>query len=1049
VATDLICEFMPGAGPFDLATESYLQVPSAVGAAASTPDTAALDITGDLHIRAEITLEDWTPPTNSHICGKYIATGNQRSWWFFLDDNTGFLSFQWSEDGVIPKLRTSTVALPSSSGRLAVGVKMDVSNGGNHVVTFETAPAIDGTWTDLSAVTTAGVTSIFASTAFLDVGNVSNHTATGMGGRIHAVEVRSGILGSVVANPDFTVQAAGDTSFVDAAGRTWTIHAPAEIIGFTWADLSSRLLTASWSTGRENELEQFGPAEAVITLKNEDRELDPEYTAGGWFGLLRPRTPVRIQSVTTAVDLPGAFAAVDTPDATALAITGDLDVRARLALDDWTPAAATVIVSQWSTPSNEAWQFGVTTGGNLNFTFTTNGSTDQSRSSTVATGFTNGTDHWVRATIDVSSGGNHVVTFYTSEDGIIWDVLGTAVTTAGTVTLFNSTSTLRIGALTAGGGDLNGQIRYVELRSGIDGTVVANPEFYALDVGTAAFTDRAGRDWTVVGIASVVLDSAVRTDQFYGFVEDGWQQQYGHPGTAVCELKLVDMLGVVNGALLPITAYEVEILDDNPTVFWNLNEENGDQMGDSSPNELHGRLDNGVMGEDPLIFSGKSFLVPHVGDNRGYWSGESLPTTAPVTLEAWIKTERDLTQTKSIIVAQRDSTLGSALWLEIQTSGGGSPNGELVINFRGLGTFYMARGDTPVDDGNAHHVVMTASATTSNAIKLYVDGEEETKTTISGTNGGSWAGHFIWTVGNTVDNGSGDFGLGGHIDEVAVYPQVLSADRITAHYQAGLGAWDGDASGERINRVLDIIGVPDELRDIATGDTFVGPADYGGQNAGTYLASVVESEQGFFYVNHRNGGKLTFRGRYSRLTETRSTSSIWTFTDQDGTGNLHYERDDLVIDPNGIQSIVNVVGVDWRGGSVQVQDDDSVGAYGPQVRSIRTEAASPQAAKSTGEWLINRYGQPQVRIRGFRLEPSADTHLWMPVLEAGVSDRITTVRQPRQIGTATTNELYVEGFSHSVDRGVHWTTAIHASAADLGAVWIWDVDTWDETTVWG
>ncbi|NIS31054.1 MAG: hypothetical protein GWO04_14410, partial [Actinobacteria bacterium] len=73
--------------------------------------------------------------------------------------------------------------------------------------------------------------------------------------------------------PDFTAESPGTTSFTDAAGRSWSVNANAEIAGFTWTDISTRLRSAEWSTGRNDEFEQFPPAQATIVLDNRDRQL--------------------------------------------------------------------------------------------------------------------------------------------------------------------------------------------------------------------------------------------------------------------------------------------------------------------------------------------------------------------------------------------------------------------------------------------------------------------------------------------------------------------------------------------------------------------------------------------------------------------------------------------------------------------------------------------------------------------------------------------------------------------------------------------------------
>jgi hypothetical protein len=212
---------------------SYLATTGTVGGTtgASTPDAAALDITGDIDVRFEATLDNWLDSGSVELCGKGAVTGNQRSWLLLMRDRK--LHWEWSTAGTSTIQKDSTVELPvPPSGRIAVRVTQDVNDGaGNNVVTFYTAPTIAGPWTQLgNPVTTAGTTSIFNSSAALRVGDGwSDLSFASSSGAVHAFELRNGIAGSVVANPDFTIQTPGGTSFADGTGKTWTVGSATSI----------------------------------------------------------------------------------------------------------------------------------------------------------------------------------------------------------------------------------------------------------------------------------------------------------------------------------------------------------------------------------------------------------------------------------------------------------------------------------------------------------------------------------------------------------------------------------------------------------------------------------------------------------------------------------------------------------------------------------------------------------------------------------------------------------------------------------------------------
>lgn len=199
---------------------------------ATTPDAAALDITGDIDIRLDASMHDWGEGVTVELIGKHEDTTNDRSWWLRLV--SGSLRLDWSSDGTNAGIRsaTSTIVVPAAGvNRMAVRATLDVDNGaGGCTVTFYTAPTINGPWGLLGdPVTATGTTSIYAGTAPLDIGSINDVNSTNPRGMVFAAQVLNGIGGTAVANPDFTIQSEGATGFTDAAGRTWSVQGTATI----------------------------------------------------------------------------------------------------------------------------------------------------------------------------------------------------------------------------------------------------------------------------------------------------------------------------------------------------------------------------------------------------------------------------------------------------------------------------------------------------------------------------------------------------------------------------------------------------------------------------------------------------------------------------------------------------------------------------------------------------------------------------------------------------------------------------------------------------
>ena len=79
--------------------ERFLPFPGAALAYASTPDSAALSITGDIDVRVDVTLQQWRNAIAVPLASKWTSVGNQRSWFFQLEATTGRPQLFWSNDG--------------------------------------------------------------------------------------------------------------------------------------------------------------------------------------------------------------------------------------------------------------------------------------------------------------------------------------------------------------------------------------------------------------------------------------------------------------------------------------------------------------------------------------------------------------------------------------------------------------------------------------------------------------------------------------------------------------------------------------------------------------------------------------------------------------------------------------------------------------------------------------------------------------------------------------------------------------------------------------
>jgi hypothetical protein len=171
-------------------------------------------------------------------------------------------------------------------------------------------------------------------------------------------------------------------------------------------------------------------------------------------------------------------------------------------------------MGQWGVAGQNAWKLSVLPGGLLRFSYSTDGANAFNRDSTVATGFQDGTAHWVKPSVDVDDGaGNHVVNFLSSDDYDpatgegTWTPIGVPVVTAGAIAIFDSNAALGCGFDSAGASSCIGKVYRGRLLNGIDGALAA--DFRADDAtpNTVAFKSLSTAEtWTLNGTATIASE---------------------------------------------------------------------------------------------------------------------------------------------------------------------------------------------------------------------------------------------------------------------------------------------------------------------------------------------------------------------------------------------------------------------------------------------------------------------------------------------------------------------------------------------------------------
>lgn len=175
-----------------------------------------------------------------------------------------------------------------------------------------------------------------------------------------------------------------------------------------------------------------------------------------------------------------------TPDSVALSITGDLTLEAEITPDLWVPATDMAIITKYDFNSQRSYQLQLLANGRLRVVISSDGAAFGNGDSTVVTGVAAG-KKWVRGTVDVDNlAAGHDFTFALSDDGVNWTPLGTTLTTAGVVALFDSTTPVRLGATANDANRFAGKIHNARISAGLPGAQVLKGYFDAAEVDITA-----------------------------------------------------------------------------------------------------------------------------------------------------------------------------------------------------------------------------------------------------------------------------------------------------------------------------------------------------------------------------------------------------------------------------------------------------------------------------------------------------------------------------------------------------------------------------------
>jgi hypothetical protein len=778
-------------------------------------------------------------------------------------------------------------------------------------------------------------------------------------------------------------------------------------IGNVWQDITRDLYTRdpiTYTRGRPYRSAVADPATCAVTICNLDGKYTPRNAEGPFFGLIGRNTPFRFTlpgGPTRYLALPGSANRATTPDTTALDITGDLDIRWE-GEADWHAKGAVFLIGKWGAPGNRSYSLRLLDGQLLLH---------------IIEDGTNGPSAWnilpanlpshaaVRVTLDADNGaGGFTVRMYWAPTMAgPWTQFSSDLVGPTPRTIFTSTAPLSIAPeqydVSPVRRPVTGKCYRAEVRNGINGTIVAAPDFTARPLGVGGtFTDSAGRVWTLAADAEI-SDRIIR---FEGEVPEWPPKWTTSERDAWTPIEAAGIMRRLSQGQQPLdSALRRRIPSYRPLAYWPL-EEGPRATQASSP----------IAGVRPLRLT------------RVNWAGaDTLPSSGPLPvlasaggalamLQGWVPAPATPTTAWNVTWLYRLDTPPTTLRTFMRIRSTGTVR-EWLIQSRDNASRIIGRGE----DGSA--IVDATIGTSGDLFKQWIKVSfraQQSGSSVSwridwqdiGGDAGGYGNTYAGTVGTVTSLASPPDGYAADLDGMALGHISVWPTYATAAYDRAVDAWAGETAGARMVRLCQEEGVPLSILGSVEDTAPVGP-----QTPAPLLDLLRECAEA--------DGGLFGEAQDRRQLQYRTRTDLY---NQPPALILDYAAGQIAepFEPVEDDQVRNAWEVTRQGGSsgtavleegaLSVADPpDGIGLYSD---SVTLNVAEDDQTEPMAYWLLHRSTWDEARYPSVTLLLHKCPELIPAVLALREGDKLRIVNLPRQWTGSGTVELLADGWKETL-----------------------------------
>jgi hypothetical protein len=511
------------------------------------------------------------------------------------------------------------------------------------------------------------------------------------------------------------------------------------------------------------------------------------------------------------------------------------------------------------------------------------------------------------------------------------------------------------------------------------------------------------------------------TNPVWSMYVSNWTPQYGQVKSEQV-LNLSDGLALLALDDISSSAYANQVLTDGANNFWRL----GDTILSTLATDM-GPFNNPMAASNvsfgqvsPLLTDDTTVaLMYSTTTGQGYVTAQvNGPAAGAQTLEMLFMLP---TQTTNAVFMLGYNS-GASVYFNPTTN---------VIQVVGVssGINFSTSAVPAADNGQWHHLVITCSAATNGTVTVYLDGVQIGTATATGGNSSC-----LFNATNGYAFGGSGWGstYDGSLADIAIYPTALTAAQVANHYALFSAGWAVQYSGQRIQNILNVIGWPSSLQNIATGiqQCQGATSSLTTTAALSYLQTVASTEMGSLFCDP--SGIVTFYDRHYIITAPAATISNCTLADDTNPAHYHY-MPGLVPAMDDVD-LWNDIPCQRTGGILQRTTNTlSIKQYTKRTLTGYTGElqTNDNDVLAQSQWLAAHYSVPYTRCRSVTLSSRTDNGKnLVQMLGRGILDNITLIWKPIDGSTVSFNQAsLIESIAHVVTQA-EWVTTWGLSPAE-------------------